>query len=191
MRTLFLWAILLVSILRASAAEDAAPRVGTTQDIIPCATAHYSFGTAVSSNGLVLFTEFNHRQIRSWHPQTRRLEVWRAKETPGMFGLATGTAGDVFVGLDLGDQGNPGKILRIAADGKEEYIVENITQLDIAGRFTGPDAWLQGHSLWHLFTSLSLGCMYLYYRSEVTLSSAHAAPEQQRPSLDHKPAPHP
>lgn len=39
-------------------------------------------------------------------------------------------------------------------------------QLDIAGRFTGPDAWLQGHSLWHLFTSLSLGCMYLYYRSE-------------------------
>jgi len=128
MRTLFLWAILLVSILRASAAEDAAPRVGTTQDIIPCATAHYSFGTAVTTNGLVLFTEFNHRQIRSWHPQTRRLEVWRAKETPGMFGLATGTAGDVFVGLDLGDQGNPGKILRIAADGKEEYIVENITR---------------------------------------------------------------
>ena len=42
-------------------------------------------------------------------------------------------------------------------------------QLDVAGRFSGPDAWLQGHALWHLLTSLSLGCMYLYHRSE----SAH------------------
>ena len=41
-------------------------------------------------------------------------------------------------------------------------------QLDIAGKFTGPDAWLQGHALWHLLTSASLGCIYLYYRSEVT-----------------------
>jgi predicted membrane channel-forming protein YqfA (hemolysin III family) len=41
-------------------------------------------------------------------------------------------------------------------------------QLDVAGRFTGPDAWLQGHALWHLLTSLSLACMYFYYRSEVT-----------------------
>ena len=41
-------------------------------------------------------------------------------------------------------------------------------QLDIAGRFTGPDAWLQGHAMWHLLTSLSLGCMYFYYRSEET-----------------------
>jgi hypothetical protein len=39
-------------------------------------------------------------------------------------------------------------------------------QVDVAGRFTGPDAWLQGHSLWHLLTSVSLACMYLYYRSE-------------------------
>ena len=41
-------------------------------------------------------------------------------------------------------------------------------QLDIAGKFTGPEAWLQGHALWHLLTSASLGCIYLYYRSEVT-----------------------
>ena len=113
MRTLPWCAILLVSILCASVAEDAAPRAGTTRDIIPCANAHYSFGTAVTTNGLVLFTEFNHRQIRSWNPQTRRLEVWRAAKTPGMFGLATGTGGDVFVGMDLGDKGNPGKVLRI------------------------------------------------------------------------------
>jgi hypothetical protein len=39
--------------------------------------------------------------------------------------------------------------------------------LDIQGRFfpTG-DAWLQGHSFWHLFTSLALICTYFYYRSE-------------------------
>ncbi len=39
-------------------------------------------------------------------------------------------------------------------------------ELDVAGRFTGPDAWLQGHAFWHTLTALSLGCMYLYYRSE-------------------------
>ena len=39
-------------------------------------------------------------------------------------------------------------------------------QLDVAGKFSGPDTWLQGHAVWHLLTGLSLGCMYLYYRSE-------------------------
>lgn len=39
-------------------------------------------------------------------------------------------------------------------------------ELDVAARFTGPDAWLQGHALWHVLTALCLGCMYLYYRSE-------------------------
>jgi len=40
-------------------------------------------------------------------------------------------------------------------------------QIDVAGRFTGPEAWLQGHALWHGFTALSLGSIYFYYRSEV------------------------
>ncbi|RLS43849.1 MAG: hypothetical protein DWH81_01890 [Planctomycetota bacterium] len=39
-------------------------------------------------------------------------------------------------------------------------------QLDVAGRFSSPDAWYQGHAFWHVFTGLSLGCQYLYYRSE-------------------------
>jgi predicted membrane channel-forming protein YqfA (hemolysin III family) len=40
-------------------------------------------------------------------------------------------------------------------------------ELDVHGRFfpTG-DSWLQGHSFWHLFTSLALICAYFYYRSE-------------------------
>ena len=41
-------------------------------------------------------------------------------------------------------------------------------QLDIAGRFSGPDAWAQGHALWHVLTALSLGCVYAFYRSEKT-----------------------
>jgi len=40
-------------------------------------------------------------------------------------------------------------------------------QLDVAGRFSAPDSWFQGHAFWHVFTGLSLGCQYLYYRSEV------------------------
>lgn len=39
-------------------------------------------------------------------------------------------------------------------------------QLDVHGRFSGPDSWFQGHSFWHLFTALCLYCMYRYYRSE-------------------------
>ena len=40
-------------------------------------------------------------------------------------------------------------------------------ELDVAGQFTGPDSWLQGHALWHVLTALCLGCIYLYYRSEI------------------------
>ena len=32
--------------------------------------------------------------------------------------------------------------------------------------FSTGDAWLQGHSFWHLFTSLALISTYFYYRSE-------------------------
>lgn len=39
-------------------------------------------------------------------------------------------------------------------------------QIDVAGRFTGPDAWLQGHVLWHFLTAASLGTGYLFFRSE-------------------------
>lgn len=39
-------------------------------------------------------------------------------------------------------------------------------QLDVAGQFTGSDACLQGHVLWHCFTASALACAWLYYRSE-------------------------
>lgn len=47
-------------------------------------------------------------------------------------------------------------------------------QLDAAGRFSGPDAWVQGHALWHVLTASSLGCMYFYYRSEALTSPSPA-----------------
>lgn len=93
---------------------------------IPVADAHYSFGTTSTKDGSVLFTEFNRRVIQRWNPLHRQTDVWRARETPGVFGIAAHADGDVFVGLDLGDEGNPGKILRIAADGTEEHVVEGI-----------------------------------------------------------------
>lgn len=39
-------------------------------------------------------------------------------------------------------------------------------QLDAAGRFSGPDDWWQGHSLWHVLTALCLVTIYRYLRSE-------------------------
>jgi hypothetical protein len=39
-------------------------------------------------------------------------------------------------------------------------------ELDIAGRFSSPTSWAQGHAAWHLLTALSLASLYAYYRSE-------------------------
>lgn len=39
-------------------------------------------------------------------------------------------------------------------------------QLDVAKKFSGPDACLQGHAVWHLLSALSLATMYFYYRVE-------------------------
>ena len=44
-------------------------------------------------------------------------------------------------------------------------------ELDIAKRFSHPTAWIQGHAMWHVLTSLSLACIYCYYRSEINSSS--------------------
>lgn len=43
-------------------------------------------------------------------------------------------------------------------------------QLDVAGKFSDPDAWLQGHAVWHVLTGISLAGTYLFYRSEVCSS---------------------
>ena len=48
-------------------------------------------------------------------------------------------------------------------------------QLDVAGKFSGPEALLQGHAVWHLLTALSLASMFFYYRSEAVTDSAAPA----------------
>jgi len=90
--------------------------------------AHYSFGTTVDATGNVLFTEFSHRRICSWKPPAGELGVVQARDLPGMFGIAAGADGELFVAQDLGDTGNPGKILRLFADGRETPVVEQITR---------------------------------------------------------------
>ena len=49
-------------------------------------------------------------------------------------------------------------------------------ELDVAGRFSGPDAWLQGHAIWHVLTSLSIGCMYFYFRGDYRDADRRGAP---------------
>jgi predicted membrane channel-forming protein YqfA (hemolysin III family) len=44
-------------------------------------------------------------------------------------------------------------------------------EMDVAGKFSGPDTWFQGHAVWHLLTAISLATMYLYYRSETILDN--------------------
>lgn len=49
--------------------------------------------------------------------------------------------------------------------------------LDWAGRFSGPDAWWQGHACWHLLCAVSLGAGYLDQRAD----EPPAGPGSSRP----------
>lgn len=52
-------------------------------------------------------------------------------------------------------------------------------QTGVAGTwiFPGPDTWLQGHTFWHLLTAVTLGCTYMYFRSERQILTALRADE--------------
>lgn len=101
---------------------------GTPEGLALEAPAHYSFGAAAAPDGSVWFTEFNHQQLRRFVPATGAVEVKRTG-LPGMYGLALDRAGTVFLGQDLGDQGNPGKVLRLdAKTGELRTIIAGITR---------------------------------------------------------------
>ena len=90
--------------------------------------AHYAFGCAAAPDGSVWFVEFNHQQLRRYGPGTGRVEV-RLSGLPGMYGLAVGAGGEVFIGQDLGDAGHPGRVLRIdPASGRQETVIEGLTR---------------------------------------------------------------
>lgn len=90
------------------------------------APVHYSYGCAVSPDGTVYFSEFNRQQIRqvgsNGGVNVRRMGL------SGVFGMAFDKSGNLFVGRDLGDVGNPSKITRITPSGTETDIVTGITR---------------------------------------------------------------
>jgi len=44
------------------------------------------------------------------------------------------------------------------------FVVWNLSRT--GGVWCAPDSLLQGHALWHLLSAVSVGCFYLYFRSE-------------------------
>ena len=54
-------------------------------------------------------------------------------------------------------------------------------ELDVAKKFSGPDACLQGHAVWHLLSALSLGCLYFYYREEGNSHRSETIIEPRQP----------
>ena len=60
-------------------------------------------------------------------------------------------------------------------------------QLDVAGKFSGPDSWFQGHAVWHVLTALSLACVYAYHRSETLEPEPKTSAAAPRPTAT-KPA---
>ncbi|XOV94150.1 MAG: ceramidase domain-containing protein [Bacteroidota bacterium] len=68
----------------------------------------------------------------------------------------------------------PGKYLQIrwfVAAVLSIILGSKIRDLDIQGRFTGPDAILQGHAVWHVVSCLFYVFMLLYFRSEKRLET--------------------
>lgn len=50
-----------------------------------------------------------------------------------------------------------------------------IWNLDKARVFSEPDAWLQGHAIWHLLCAVNLGAMAVFYRTETPRLNAQEA----------------
>lgn len=82
--------------------------------VTPC---HYTYGCANAADGSVWFTEYNHQELRQLNSNgtisVRRIGL------AGMFGIAIDKDNNVFIGLELGDVGNPSKIMRITSAGVE------------------------------------------------------------------------
>ncbi len=83
-----------------------------------------------------------------------------------LIALAIGTATiDVLFGktsLQL-----PWCLLALASVGIAYYI----WRLDVAGQFSAPESWFQGHAIWHILTAIALLSMAVFYRTEVPAAS--------------------
>jgi hypothetical protein len=105
-----------------------------------------------------------------WDGWQESPELWRpayAERVRGndVFRTRANTWSNLTYVLDLFRADGPRALFWMALAGVALALAVVCRQLDVAGRFSGPDSWLQGHAFWHLLTSGSLGCMYLYQRS--------------------------
>ncbi len=78
----------------------------------------------------------------------------------------------VFVIRDLFTTRRPHVLLWIPVSFLLTFLAVMCRESDIAGTFSGPDAVLQGHAVWHILTAGSLTCLYVYHRLIPDNSSA-------------------
>lgn len=70
----------------------------------------------------------------------------------------------LFVIRDLFTTRRPRVLLWIPASFALTFLAVWCREADISGRFSSPDAVLQGHAVWHLLTAGALACLYSYHR---------------------------
>jgi len=78
----------------------------------------------------------------------------------------------VFVIRDLFTTSRPRVLLWVPASFLLTFFAIWCREADIAGRFSSPDAILQGHAVWHLLTAAALACLYVYHRMIPDISIA-------------------
>ena len=87
--------------------------------------AHYSYGTAVSPDGDIYFTQFNKMRVSKYDPLTGQTEVVISNRG-GLYGIAFDVSGNMFLGIDGGFKG--GKVVKRNPDGSEEEIMTGLTR---------------------------------------------------------------
>lgn len=93
------------------------------------APAHYSMGTASCTDGSVVFTEYNRRNVKRVTPDGRVSNVWIKSELfgrGGFYGVAADMQGSLFVACDSDTQN--GGILRVLPDGHERFVVKGVNR---------------------------------------------------------------
>ncbi|MEI7956231.1 MAG: hypothetical protein WCJ66_13775 [Verrucomicrobiota bacterium] len=87
--------------------------------------ACYSFGTAISTNGEVYFTEYGNMRICKYNPVNGRVTTV-VSSRPGVFGMAADLAGNLFYAQDS-DSGT-GTVIKRTPGGSESAIIGSLTR---------------------------------------------------------------
>lgn len=87
--------------------------------------ANYSFGSAISTNGDVYFTEFGSQRVSKYSPASGAVTTV-VSSRPGVYGIAADNAGNIFYAQDS-DVG-AGRVVRRTPGGSETTIISNLTR---------------------------------------------------------------